>query len=104
ELGVGVMLVGLGAATLVRLARRLRAPRLATVGPMDVGGRDSDAREHAHPAFDRLDARLGRFGVYRFVRPLLVGVVHGVAGSAAVAILVLATVRDARWGVAYLLV
>lgn len=37
------------------------------------------------------------------VRPVLVGIVHGLAGSAAVALLVLATIPDARWGVAYLL-
>lgn len=37
------------------------------------------------------------------VRPVVVGVVHGLAGSAAVALLVLATIPDPRWGVAYLL-
>jgi high-affinity nickel-transport protein len=36
-------------------------------------------------------------------RPLLVGMVHGLAGSAAVALLVLATVSDAGWAFAYLL-
>jgi high-affinity nickel-transport protein len=36
-------------------------------------------------------------------RPLIVGMVHGLAGSAAVALLVLAAVRDPRWAVAYLL-
>lgn len=35
-------------------------------------------------------------------RPLVVGMVHGMAGSAAVALLVLATVRDAFWALAYL--
>ena len=35
-------------------------------------------------------------------RPFLVGMVHGMAGSAAVALLVLATVRDAAWALAYL--
>ncbi len=34
----------------------------------------------------------------------LVGLVHGLAGSAAVALLVLATVRDPRWACLYLLV
>jgi high-affinity nickel-transport protein len=38
------------------------------------------------------------------LRPLLVGVVHGLAGSAAVALLVLATIPDPRWAIAYLLV
>jgi high-affinity nickel permease len=35
-------------------------------------------------------------------RPLVVGMVHGLAGSAAVALLVLAAVRDVRWALAYL--
>ena len=35
-------------------------------------------------------------------RPLAVGVVHGLAGSAAVALLVLATVRDPKWAIFYL--
>lgn len=36
-------------------------------------------------------------------RPVLVGVVHGLAGSAAVALLVLAAIPDPRWAAAYLL-
>lgn len=35
-------------------------------------------------------------------RPLLVGVVHGLAGSAAVAILVLTTIPETTWALAYL--
>jgi len=35
-------------------------------------------------------------------RPLLVGMVHGLAGSAAVALLVLAAVPDPRWAIGYL--
>lgn len=35
-------------------------------------------------------------------RPFLVGMVHGMAGSAAVVLLVLATVSDPRWAFAYL--
>ena len=37
-------------------------------------------------------------------RPLLVGVVHGLAGSAAVALLVLAVIPDTAWALAYLVV
>ena len=43
-------------------------------------------------------------GVYQAVRPLLVGIVHGLAGSAAVALLVLSTIQQPRWGVLYLLI
>ena len=55
-----------------------------------------DAKGHAHdhehlPAFDGL-------------RPVLVGIVHGLAGSAAVAILVLAAIPETAWALAYLLV
>ena len=50
------------------------------------------------------DRNLGPLGVYQLLRPLVVGVVHGLAGSAAVALLVLATIRNPYWGVAYLFV
>ena len=36
------------------------------------------------------------------LRPLLIGTVHGLAGSAAVALLVLATIRETSWALAYL--
>jgi len=44
--------------------------------------------------------------VYRHqsLRPLAIGVVHGLAGSAAVALLVLATISNAMWAVVYLAV
>jgi hypothetical protein len=45
-----------------------------------------------------------RLGLYHSLRPLLVGIVHGLAGSAAVALLVLSTIRDPRWAVLYLMV
>ena len=51
--------------------------------------------------FDRL---FGKLALYRPVRPFLVGIVHGLAGSAAVALLVLTTIPNPRWAIAYLLV
>jgi len=42
-------------------------------------------------------------GPYNALRPLIIGIVHGLAGSAAVALLVMATIRDPWWSVAYLL-
>ena len=50
-----------------------------------------------------LDRHFGRLGLYNALRPLVVGLVHGLAGSAAVALLVLTTIRDPKWAVAYLL-
>jgi hypothetical protein len=42
--------------------------------------------------------------LYHVLRPLLVGIVHGLAGSAAVALLMLATIRNSAWAFIYLLV
>jgi high-affinity nickel-transport protein len=50
-----------------------------------------------------LDRALGGVSLYQYARPLIVGIVHGLAGSAAVALLVLTTIRNPQWGIAYLL-
>ncbi len=47
---------------------------------------------------------LERLGLYQLLRPLAIGLIHGMAGSAAVALLVLAEIRNPHWAVAYLLV
>jgi ABC-type nickel/cobalt efflux system permease component RcnA len=49
-----------------------------------------------------LDRRLSGLGVYQILRPLIVGLVHGLAGSAAVALLVLALIKNPWWAMAYL--
>jgi len=51
-----------------------------------------------------LDRTLGRLGLYQVFRPLIVGVIHGLAGSAAVALLVLTAIRNPVWAIVYLLV
>jgi high-affinity nickel-transport protein len=51
-----------------------------------------------------LDRKFGRLGVYQALRPIVVGVVHGLAGSAAVALLVLTTIPSPVWAIVYLLV
>jgi ABC-type nickel/cobalt efflux system permease component RcnA len=51
-----------------------------------------------------LDRIFGRISLYQYLRPFVVGVVHGLAGSAAVALLVLTTIRNVNWAVAYLLI
>jgi high-affinity nickel permease len=59
--------------------------------------------EHVAPPA-RLRAPFARLGVFHTLRPLFVGLVHGLAGSAAVALLVLSTIREPRWAVLYMLV
>jgi high-affinity nickel-transport protein len=51
-----------------------------------------------------LDRQFGGLGLYQLIRPLAVGVVHGLAGSAAVALLVLTTIGDPAWSVFYLVI
>jgi len=51
-----------------------------------------------------LEKLMTRYGAYQIFRPLVIGLVHGLAGSAAVALLVLSTIRSPLWAIAYLLV
>jgi len=65
------------------------------------------SEDHVHAESDsvaRLDRTLGKSASYQALRPLIVGIVHGLAGSAAVALLILATIRNSTWAIAYLLV
>ncbi len=45
-----------------------------------------------------LDRRFGRLKIYQALRPLVIGTVHGLAGSAAVALLVLPIIHEPVWG------
>ncbi len=120
ELSVAVMLILLGIMNLGGLVAGIagsRAPLGAVVihthlhshgdyvhshphlhGPGEGGHAEADALTAS------LDRRLDRLGLYHMLRPLVVGVVHGLAGSAAVALLVLTTIQKPMWAVAYLLV
>ena len=130
ELAVGLMLILLGVVNIVIYLRGLplSRPELAgavgTVNDLSPELVHSHAHSHGdyvhtHPHFHRhaghshdmdrtpvawLDKAFSRFRVYKPLRPLLIGIVHGLAGSAAVALLVLASIRDPRWAIAYLLV
>ncbi len=110
ELSVGFMLIILGLMNVLSFQRSVSAIELpaqpgqpiAHPHPHSHGGHShsTTSSEHAH-GWDRA---LGRLRLYQYVRPLVVGIVHGLAGSAAVALLVLTTIRNPYWGVAYLLV
>jgi High-affinity nickel-transport protein len=54
-------------------------------------------------AMNRFDVRPAP-GRWTEMRPLLVGIVHGLAGSAGATLLVLPLIDDARWALVYLLV
>ena len=121
ELSVGLMLILLGILNLTGILRWITE----TVTPMQVA---DHAHSHPHGHGDYIhshphghapekhghseeatpvgwmDRSFGRLGLYQIVRPLAVGIVHGLAGSAAVALLVLTTIRVPSWAVVYLLV
>jgi high-affinity nickel-transport protein len=63
---------------------------------------------HGHAEHDvppaKLDRIFGRSRFYQALRPVIIGIVHGLAGSAAVALLVLPIIRDPLWAMAYLLI
>ncbi len=69
-------------------------------------GHEPEAHPHGpdQTPLAAIDRKFGRTEFYGRVRPLVVGVVHGLAGSAAVALLVVAAVRDPSWAIAYLMV
>ena len=98
ELSVALMLVLLGYLNLRSFLRSM---------PPDEHPHDHAHPHHSHTgerALARADRLLRKASLYQALRPLIVGIVHGLAGSAAVALLVLATIRNAQWAVAYLLV
>ena len=99
EFAVALMLIGLGILNLTGGLRSL-TERLTPPAPMHAHDHAHGGTEHGHLHGHGSDERLaGRgvvasFGWYQLLRPVAVGLVHGLAGSAAVALLVLATIQD----------
>jgi ABC-type nickel/cobalt efflux system permease component RcnA len=129
ELMVGLMLILLGILNLTGLLQRITyrfTPAhdhgtTAKVVHSHVHHHGDTTHEHVHshspdvhmhleqlhpeqPPRGLFQRALQRLGLYQFLRPLAIGLVHGLAGSAAVALLVLAEIRDPRWATVYLLV
>lgn len=101
EFSVGLMLVLLGIANLRGFGKQISD--METAGHThDHPPQSSDA--HTHSSISYLDRTWGRWTIYQWCRPLIVGLVHGLAGSAAVALLVLTTLHNTHWAVAYLFV
>ncbi len=119
EMSVGLMLILLGILNLSGMMRWITQ----TLTPVRQGehshphghgdfvhshphGHNPEKHGHAEDAtpVGWMDYTFGRMGLYQVVRPLAVGIVHGLAGSAAVALLVLTTIRVPSWAVLYLVV
>jgi len=121
EFCVGLMLILLGVLNLTG-AMRWMSQKFSPAHPKVTGEHahvhEHDAKLHFHwhshggstehhgesLAPPQSLQRFAGLGVYQTLRPLFVGIVHGLAGSAAVALLVLSAIRDPKWAVLYLLV
>lgn len=115
ELAVALMLMALGAARIVWVFRGSDAVPVAHLTEPhpeeEAAGLHShvhahDGSVHRHPYVHPprgLRRALRTVGPGQAFRSLCVGVVHGLAGSAAVALLVLTTIRSAWGAVGYLL-
>ncbi|HKO93205.1 MAG TPA: high-affinity nickel-transport family protein, partial [Polyangiaceae bacterium] len=105
ELSVAIMLVLLGALNVKSVLQDVRSIASAH-GAQHLHALPHDhavphlhaPHGHAHP-LDRTGPAAPRSW-----RPLFVGIVHGLAGSAAVALLVLGAIGDPLWALGYLLV
>ena len=122
EFAVGIMLFLLGVLTLTGAGRvacvagheHSHEPLGAHAHPHAHGDyvhshiHSHDQEDHGHPE-DRtlitwLDcSSFGYLTLYQWLRPFVVGLVHGLAGSAAVALLVLTVIRDPVRAMGYLL-
>jgi len=126
ELSVAVMLIILGLANVAGFLRSMPVGSTPSGAIHTHDGAEVHSHAHSHGDYIHshphahqpeshphatgqtplgwLDRAFGRIGVYQYLRPFVVGVVHGLAGSAAVALLVLTTIRNVHWAVAYLLI
>ena len=101
EFSVAVMLILLGLLNLTGVLQKMTTyftPGTATRVPPLSGSKVKVG------ASSLVDGTVGRFGLYQCVRPLAIGLVHGLAGSAAVALLVLSTIHNPLWATVYLLI
>ena len=118
ELSVGLMLIILGVMNIASFLRTARTvvpssaeaeivhthPHVHGEVIHDHSHAHSVAHSHDHESLTWLDRTFGKIGLYQQLRPLLIGIVHGLAGSAAIALLILTTIRNPRWALVYLLV
>jgi hypothetical protein len=115
EFAVAAMLILLGVLNLTGTLRWLQerlAPSPQVPSAADIFSARSADTQFCDPALPTkpasvelklpLNRMLQTVGLYNALRPLAVGIVHGLAGSAAVALLVMTTIRDPWWAITYL--
>ena len=104
EFSVAIMLILLGVLNLTGAMQRITT----RFTPANIGPKSTPSPEQKETRTTQIERLLensvGRFGLYQCLRPLAIGLVHGLAGSAAVALLVLSTIHNPVWATAYLLI
>jgi ABC-type nickel/cobalt efflux system permease component RcnA len=104
EFSVAIMLILLGVLNLTGVMQKVTArftpASMVRVNPAE----DAESRGIGTAIEGLYQNSVGRFGLYQCVRPLAIGLVHGLAGSAAVALLVLSTIHNPVWATVYLLI
>jgi high-affinity nickel-transport protein len=104
EFAVALMLIGLGILNLTGGLRSL-TERLTPPAPIHAHEHEHGGASHGHlHGHGEQRGLVQTYGRYQLVRPVVVGLVHGLAGSAAVALLVLATIQDTGTALAYLVI
>jgi len=97
EFAVGVMLVVLGSGALLKLWRG---------GHLHIHVHKHGGRLHAHPHIheqQKHEATHSHHGLKLHRRPLIVGMIHGLAGSGALMLLVLSTISQPHVALGYVL-
>ena len=105
EMAVAAMLILLGVLNLTGVLQRLMASLTPKASSLPSGAEECSAEAHSGTALQSASRRMiARFGYFQLLRPLAIGLVHGLAGSAAVALLVLSMIHSPAWAIAYLIV
>jgi high-affinity nickel-transport protein len=107
EFSVAVMLILLGVLNLTGVMQKITTrftPAIAAQEAQEAPAFADQSRTTTERMERLLENSVGRFGLYQCIRPLIIGLVHGLAGSAAVALLVLSTIHNPVWATFYLLI
>jgi high-affinity nickel-transport protein len=102
EFSVGLMLILLGIWNLKAFGDWLVSHFKSTHEKKSHAA--GSAHVHDEDRRNWLDLHFGKLPLYQSIRPFVVGVVHGMAGSAALALMVLPMIHDPYWAVGYLLI
>lgn len=106
EFAVGVILVILGilnlTGTTTKVTKRL-TPLTIHKHPHPEGNKDKHSHLHLHVSKE-LKNSFHHLGLFQTLRPLIIGLVHGLAGSTAIALLILSTIRNTNLAIFYLLI